>query len=89
MISTLGKNPEREKVIDFTIAYSPFFQAIFGPKSLAVKTPADLAGKTIGVTRGAMEDQEVDQDRPARPRRQALRGHERHGLGVRRRARCS
>ncbi len=65
VISTLGKNPDREKVIDFTIPYSPFFQAIFGPKSLAVKTPADLAGKTIGVTRGAMEDQEVGKIAPA------------------------
>jgi len=64
VISTLGKNPEREKVIDFTIAYSPFFQAIFGPKSLMVKTPADLAGKTVGVTRGAMEDQEVGKIAP-------------------------
>ena len=64
VISTLGKNPEREKVIDFTIAYSPFFQAIFGPKSLVVKTPADLTGKTIGVTRGAMEDQEVGKIAP-------------------------
>jgi polar amino acid transport system substrate-binding protein len=65
VISTLGKNPDREKVIDFTIAYSPFFQAIFGPKSLVVKTPADLAGKTVGVTRGAMEDQEVGKIAPA------------------------
>jgi polar amino acid transport system substrate-binding protein len=65
VISTLGKNPEREKVIDFTISYSPFFQAIFGPKSLVVKTPADLAGKTVGVTRGAMEDQEVGKIAPA------------------------
>jgi len=64
VISTLGKNPDREKVIDFTIAYSPFFQAIFGPKSLLVKTPADLAGKTVGVTRGAMEDQEVGKIAP-------------------------
>jgi polar amino acid transport system substrate-binding protein len=64
VISTLGKNPEREKVIDFTIAYSPFFQAVFGPKSLVVKTPADLAGKTVGVTRGAMEDQEVGKIAP-------------------------
>jgi polar amino acid transport system substrate-binding protein len=32
VISTLGKNPEREKVIDFTAAYSPFFQAVFGPR---------------------------------------------------------
>ena len=64
VISTLGKNPEREKVIDFTIAYSPFFQAIFGPKTLVVKTPADLAGKTVGVTRGAMEDQELGKIAP-------------------------
>ena len=64
VISTLGKNPDREKVIDFTSAYSPFFQAVFGPKSLVVKTPADLAGKTVGVTRGAMEDLEVGRIAP-------------------------
>jgi ABC-type amino acid transport substrate-binding protein len=46
--STLGKNPEREKVIDFTAAYSPFFQAVFAPKSLVIKTPADLAGQSVG-----------------------------------------
>src|ERR1700739_1899319 len=28
VISTLGKNPEREKVIDFTAASSPFFPAV-------------------------------------------------------------
>jgi polar amino acid transport system substrate-binding protein len=65
VISTLGKNPEREKVIDFTSAYSPFFQAVFAPKSLPVKTFADLAGKTVGVTRGAMEDQELSKQAPA------------------------
>ena len=65
VISTLGKNPEREKVIDFTAAYSPFFQAVFGPKGLAVKGAADLAGKSLGVTRGAIEDQEVTKIAPA------------------------
>jgi len=65
VISTLGKNPEREKVIDFTAAYSPFFQAVFAPKSLAIKSFADLAGKTIGVTRGAIEDQELTKLAPA------------------------
>lgn len=65
VISTLGKNPDREKVIDFTSAYSPFFQAVFGPKTLAVKTAADLNGKSIGVTRGAMEDQELGKIAPA------------------------
>lgn len=59
VISTLGKNPEREKVIDFTAAYSPFFQAVFAAKSVAIKGPADLAGKTVGVTRGAIEDMEL------------------------------
>ena len=65
VISTLGKNPEREKVIDFTVAYSPFFQAVFGPKSMVVKSAADLAGKTIAVTRGAIEDQELTKVAPA------------------------
>jgi polar amino acid transport system substrate-binding protein len=65
VISTLGKNPDREKVIDFTSAYSPFFQAVFGPKTLAIKTASDLNGKSIGVTRGAMEDQELGKIAPA------------------------
>lgn len=65
VISTLGKNAEREKVIDFSSAYSPFFQAVFAPKTLAVKAPADLAGKTVGVTRGAMEDIELGKVAPA------------------------
>src|SRR5512134_1276508 len=64
VISTLGKNPEREKVIDFTAAYSPFFQAVFGPKSITVKSFADLAGKTISVTRAALEDQELTKVAP-------------------------
>ncbi len=65
VIATLGKNPEREKVIDFTSAYSPFFQAVFGPKNIPVKSFADLAGKTVGVTRGAMEDQELGKVAPS------------------------
>jgi polar amino acid transport system substrate-binding protein len=65
VISTLGKNPEREKVIDFTAAYSPFFQAVFAPKSLAIKSAADLGGKTVGVTRGAIEDLELTKIAPA------------------------
>ena len=28
VISSLGKNPEREKVIDFSIAYAPFFSGV-------------------------------------------------------------
>jgi polar amino acid transport system substrate-binding protein len=56
IISSLGKNAERLKVIDFTSAYAPFYSGVFGPPSIAVSKPEDLAGKTIGVTRGALED---------------------------------
>jgi polar amino acid transport system substrate-binding protein len=65
VISTLGKNAEREKVIDFTSAYSPFFQGIYGPKSISIKSLADLGGKTVAVTRGALEDQELTKVAPA------------------------
>lgn len=64
VISTLGKNPEREKVIDFTAAYSPFFQGIFGPKDTSIKAFGDLSGKSIAVTRGAIEDQELTKVAP-------------------------
>jgi len=65
VISTLGKNPDREKVIDFTSAYSPFFQAVFASKTLSIKSFNDLTGKSVAVTRGAMEDQELTKVAPA------------------------
>lgn len=65
VISTLGKNPEREKVIDFTAAYSPFFQAVYASQSMAIKGFGDLAGKSVGVTRGAIEDMELTKVAPA------------------------
>lgn len=65
VISTLGKTPERELVVDYTHAYSPFFQAIFAPKKTQVKSWADLAGKSISVTRGAMADTELAKVMPA------------------------
>ena len=64
VISTLGKNAEREKVLDFSVAYAPFFSAVFGPADLNVAKPADLAGKVIGVTRGAIEDLELTKVAP-------------------------
>ena len=65
VISTLGKNAERMKVIDFTHAYSPFFQGVYASKSLSVKGFDDLAGKTIAVAKGAMEEQELAKVGPA------------------------
>lgn len=59
VISSLGKNPDREKVIDFSKAYAPFYLAVFGPPEAAITSVDDLKGKTISVTRGAIEDIEL------------------------------
>lgn len=56
VISSLGKNAEREKVIDFSRAYAPFFLGVFGPQAGEVGAPEALKGKSVGVTRGAVED---------------------------------
>jgi len=59
VISSMGKNPEREKAIDFTEAYAPFYLGVFGKEDETVTSPAELAGKTVGVTRGSVEDIEL------------------------------
>ena len=65
VISSLGKSPDREKVIDFAAAYAPFFNGVFGPADQKVTKIEDLAGKTLGVTRGAVEDLEISKIAPA------------------------
>jgi len=65
VISTLGKNPERLKVIDFTHAYAPFFQGVYASKNLQIKSFDDLANKTVAVAKGAMEEQELAKVGPA------------------------
>lgn len=64
VISSLGKNPEREKTIDFSIAYAPFFLAVFGPQDAKIGSADALAGKTVGVTRGSVEDLELTKIAP-------------------------
>ena len=64
VISSLGKTPEREKVIDFSSAYAPYYQGVFGPADIKVSGPADLTGKTVGATRGALEEIALTQMAP-------------------------
>jgi polar amino acid transport system substrate-binding protein len=63
-ISSLGKTAEREKVIDYSIAYTPFYDAIYGRKDVKASTFAELNGKTISVTRGSMQDEELQRLAP-------------------------
>jgi polar amino acid transport system substrate-binding protein len=64
VISSLGKTPDREKVLDFSIAYAPYYQGVFGPADLKVTSPADLGSKSIGATRGALEEIELTKMAP-------------------------
>ena len=65
VISTLGKNAEREKQIEFTTDYSSFYLAVFGSKANTVSQPSQLAGHSIAVTKGSIEEQELVAVAPA------------------------
>lgn len=65
VISSLGRNPDREKVIDFSVAYAPFFNGVFGPADSTLTSIDGLAGKSVAVTRGAVEDLELSKIAPA------------------------
>lgn len=56
VLMSVGKSAEREKVIAFTQAYAPYYIAVIGPHAMGVATAADLAGKSIAVNRGTLED---------------------------------
>jgi polar amino acid transport system substrate-binding protein len=65
IISSLGKNPEREKTIDFSKAYAPFFNGVFGPADIKVSKIEDVGARTMGVTRGSVEDIEISKLLPS------------------------
>lgn len=65
IIYSLGKSPEREMVIDFSAPYAMIFSGLFGLASVKVTQPGDLAEKTVGVSRGSLEDLELTKLAPA------------------------
>jgi polar amino acid transport system substrate-binding protein len=56
VLMSVGKSTEREKVIGFTAAYAPYYIEVIGPHAMNVASVADLAGKSIAVNRGTLED---------------------------------
>jgi polar amino acid transport system substrate-binding protein len=64
ILLSVGYSAEREKVIDFTDAYAPYYIAVIGPKALKVESKADLAGKSIAVNRGTLEDTSLTEAAP-------------------------
>jgi polar amino acid transport system substrate-binding protein len=65
VVLSIGKTDERAKIVDFTDAYAPYFIAVWGPKSISVKSAADLANKSVAVPRGTLEDSSLTQAAPA------------------------
>jgi polar amino acid transport system substrate-binding protein len=60
----LGVTPERARQIWFSIPYAEEAAVLVGPASVNVKTMADLAGKRIGIPRGALQDTVLSQSAP-------------------------
>ena len=60
-IATLSISPERAKVIDFSTPYSVVQIVVAAPKSMPIKGYADLAGKSIAITRGNVQEMELMQ----------------------------
>jgi polar amino acid transport system substrate-binding protein len=65
LLVSVGVSDERKKVVAFTAPYAPYSIDVMGPKALAVKGPADLAGKSIAVNRGTLEDTSLTAAAPA------------------------
>jgi len=59
IISSLGKNDERDLIIDFSEPYAPFFSAIYGGPAADISVIEDLEGYSIGVAQGSLEDLEI------------------------------
>ena len=64
LLVSVGVSDERRKVVAFTAPYAPYSIDVMGPKALEVKGPADLAGKSVAVNRGTLEDTSVTEAAP-------------------------
>ncbi len=65
LLLSIGYSDERAQVVDYTDAYAPYYIAVMGPAELEVSDATGLAGKTIAVNRGTLEDTEVTAVAPA------------------------
>lgn len=64
VISAMTITPERLRSIDFSRPYSGISTFVAAPKSVAIRTSADLVGKKIAVTRGTTNDADVTRIAP-------------------------
>ncbi|MFJ2993177.1 transporter substrate-binding domain-containing protein [Pandoraea sp. NPDC087047] len=56
VVADLSITPERAQVVDFSIPYAVISIIVGAPKSMNIKSYADLDGKRIGLTRATVND---------------------------------
>lgn len=65
LVASLGITEERAKNVDFSQPYAGISIGVFGGQDVAVETPEDLAGKTIGVARASTQDTAITKIAPS------------------------
>lgn len=56
VVATLSPTPERARVVMFTMPYSTFNLVVLAPKESPIASLEDLAGLTVGVSRGTPQE---------------------------------
>lgn len=64
VISSMGANAERAKSIWFSNAYAPFYSGAFAAADLDISSVEDLAGYSVGLTGGTLEDLALSEEAP-------------------------
>jgi polar amino acid transport system substrate-binding protein len=63
-IASISVTTDRAKAVMYCNPDGALSIVIFGPQSVAIKTPADLVGKRIGITRATLEEATVPKMAP-------------------------
>jgi len=64
IMATFAISPERAKSVWFSTPYGATGSVLMGPKSAAVKSYAELAGKKVSVARGSFTEQALVREAP-------------------------
>jgi polar amino acid transport system substrate-binding protein len=64
-IASISVTTDRAKVVMYCNPDGALSIVIFGPKSVAIRSPADLVGKRIGITRATLEEATVPKMAPS------------------------
>ena len=65
LFATMAMLPERAKAVQFSKPYVANAIVLIAPKSVKIKTNADMAKVSIGVAKGAAQDTQVTKNAPA------------------------